>query len=173
MNTNNFIRLGGMNFMKDDKVNLLEMGVNLEDVDIKILNLMINDCRISYAQIARSVHLSRMSVRSRVVKMIDNGIVEKFTLKLNSRKLGLKASVYLNIQVNPRQLDHVIRELSDHPNVESIYGVTGANALHVHAFLGDISRLETFIEDIYKINGIMEVNVNIMTRKYKSMRLFT
>jgi DNA-binding Lrp family transcriptional regulator len=157
----------------DDNINLDKMGLDLEDTDVKILNFLVNDCRTSYAEISRDVHLSRMSVRDRVIKLIDNGIIEKFTLRLNSRKIGLKASVFLNIQTNPNQLEQVVKELMAHPNIESVYGVTGAFALHVHAFLKDISKMEEFLEDMYKIRGITEIQFGIMTRRYKSTRLFT
>lgn len=159
--------------MEDGKIDLFELEIGIDDTDMKILNLLVDDCRISYAEIAREVHLSRMAVRDRVIKMIENGIIEKFTLKLNARKIGLRASVYLNIQTKPRQMNDVVRELTNHPNIESVYSVTGTNALHVHAFLKDISRVETFIDEIYKISGIDEVEFNIMARKYKSTRLFT
>ena len=159
--------------MEDDIINLYQLGVKLEAIDIEILNLLVNDSRMSYAEIARHVHLSRMSVRDRVNKMLDEGIIERFTVKLNSRKIGLTTSIYLNIQTTPSLFDQVIKELVKYPNIESIYSVTGANALHVHAFLENFSILETFIDNIYKIKGITEVSFNVMTKKHKSIRLFT
>ena len=83
--------------MKDDTFNFNKVGLKLNKIDMDILKLLANDCRISYAEIAREVHLSRMAVRERVMKMTEEGIIEKFTLQLNSSKVGLNTSVFLKI----------------------------------------------------------------------------
>ena len=52
--------------------------------------------------------------------------------------------------------------------------MTGKNELYADAFVEDIESLEKFIfEKIYKIEGITEVEYNIITKKYKTRRLFT
>jgi len=159
--------------MYNYEIDFSKMGLDLDPMDLKILGLLANDCRISYAEISREVHMSRMAVRDRVLRMVDEGIIERFTVQISSRKVGLRCSVYLNIKTNPSQIEEVAKELEKNPKVESVYGITGTNALHVHAFLEDFSKVEKFIEDIYKIKGLLEVEFNIMMRRYKSTRLFT
>ena len=52
--------------------------------------------------------------------------------------------------------------------------MTGKNELQAHAFIEDFDNLQKFIfEEIYSIEGITEVEYNIMTKKYKSRKLFT
>lgn len=64
--------------------------------------------------------------------------------------------------------------LAEYSQIESIYAMTGKNELYADAFVEDIESLEKFIfEEIYKIEGITEVEYNIITKKYKSRRLFT
>lgn len=159
--------------MREDALDFDEIGINLDKIDMKILKLLANDSRISYAEIAREVHLSRMAVRERVIKMVEEGIIERFTVQLNSKKVGLTTAVLLTIKGKPSMLDNIANELSTHPKIESIYAVTGKNELHVHAFVEDFSSLEKFIfEEIYTIEGITEVDFSIMTRRYKNSKLF-
>lgn len=159
--------------MKKDALDFDELGINLDKIDMKILKLLADDSRISYAEIARKVHLSRMAVRERVIKMVDEGVIERFTVQLNSKKVGLTTAVLLTIKANPSLLNNIANELSNHPKIESIYAVTGKNELHVHAFVEDFSTLEQFIfEEIYKIEGITEVDFSIMTRRYKNSKIF-
>lgn len=64
--------------------------------------------------------------------------------------------------------------LAEYSQIESIYAMTGKNELYADAFVEDIESLEKFIfEEIYKIEGITEVEYNIITKKYKTRRLFT
>ena len=159
--------------MKEDVLNFNEFGLKLNKIDMDILNLLVNDCRISYAEIAREVHLSRMAVRERVMKMIEDGVIEKFTLQLNSLKVGLDIEVFLVIGTKPMDMDYVAYELCKYPQIESVYTTTGKNELNAHGYVKDFEQLNIFVfEEIYKIKGVAEVNFNLITKKYKSKNVF-
>lgn len=159
--------------MKEDTLNFDKIELKLNKIDMDILRLLVSDCRISYAEIAREVHLSRMAVRERVVKMTEEGIIEKFTVQLNSPKVGLNTSIFLQITSIPSEIDYVAGELCNHPQIESVYATTGKNELHVHAYVRDFQELNNFIfEEIYKIKAVTEVNFNLITKKYKSNGIF-
>lgn len=159
--------------MKEDVLNFNKIGLKLNKIDMDILRLLANDCRISYAEIAREVHLSRMAVRERVIKMTEEGIIEKFTVQLNSPKVGLNTAVFLQISATPSEIDSVASELCKFPQIESVYATTGRNELHVHGYVKDFQELNNFIfEEIYKIKGVTEVNFNLITKKYKSNGIF-
>ena len=160
--------------MREDSLDFDKLGIHLDKTDIRILKLLANDSRISYAEIAREVHLSRMAVRERVMKMLEEGIIERFTVQLNSKKVGLNTPVFLQVKAVPNKLDDVANALVEYSQIESIYAMTGKNELYADAFVEDIESLEKFIfEKIYKIEGITEVEYNIITKKYKTRRLFT
>ncbi|WP_455544148.1 Lrp/AsnC family transcriptional regulator [Intestinibacter sp.] len=160
--------------MREDSLDFDKLGIHLDKTDIRILKLLANDSRISYAEIAREVHLSRMAVRERVMKMLEEGVIERFTVQLNSKKVGLNTPVFLQVKAIPSKLNDVADELAKHPQIESIYAMTGKNELYANAFVEDVESLEKFVfEEIYKIDGITEVEYNVITKKYKTRRLFT
>ena len=108
--------------MREDSLDFDKLGIHLDKTDIKILKLLANDSRISYAEIAREVHLSRMAVRERVMKMVEEGVVERFTVQLDSKKVGLNTPVFLQVEAAPSKLDDVANELAKHPKIESVCG---------------------------------------------------
>ena len=95
--------------MREDSLDFDKLGIHLDKTDIKILKLLANDSRISYAEIAREVHLSRMAVRERVMKMVEEGVVERFTVQLDSKKVGLNTPVFLQVEAAPSKLDDVAK----------------------------------------------------------------
>ena len=103
-----------------------------------------------YAEIAREVHLSRMAVRERVMKMVEEGVVERFTVQLDSKKVGLNTPVFLQVEAAPSKLDDVANELAKHPKIESVCAMTGKNELYANAFVKDVESLHQFVfEEIY------------------------
>ena len=100
--------------MREDSLDFDKLGIHLDKTDIKILKLLANDSRISYAEIAREVHLSRMAVRERVMKMVEEGVVERFTVQLDSKKVGLNTPVFLKTNY---MLMHLLKMLKAYNNL--------------------------------------------------------
>ena len=61
----------------------------MDNLDIKILGRLLNNCRESDRQIGKDLGISGSSVRARVQKMEKSGIIEKFTVKVDPPLLGL------------------------------------------------------------------------------------
>jgi len=61
----------------------------LDNLDIKILSRLLNDCRESDRQIGKVLGVSGSSVKARVQKMLKAGIIENFTIKVDPPLLGL------------------------------------------------------------------------------------
>ena len=52
----------------------------VDKLDIDILRVLINDCRASYRKIGFSVGLTTNSVKTRISKLVSNGIIRQFSL---------------------------------------------------------------------------------------------
>lgn len=160
--------------MKFSNLIFPELGPEVDRIDAKILEQLASDCRTGYAEISKTVNLSRMAVRARVLKMVDSGVIQRFTVQLDARNLGLSTAIFLEVNTVPSKLDKVARELSKNPKIESVYATTGSTTLHVHAYLENFNVMENFIiNEIYQVDGITDVHFHIMTKKYKGTRLFT
>ncbi|MGI0089717.1 MAG: Lrp/AsnC family transcriptional regulator, partial [Nitrosopumilaceae archaeon] len=60
----------------------------MDKIDIGILSYLLNNCRMPDRQIGKSVGISGGAVKSRIQKMIDDKIIEEFTLKIEPPVLG-------------------------------------------------------------------------------------
>ncbi|RKL62861.1 Lrp/AsnC family transcriptional regulator [Thermoanaerobacteraceae bacterium SP2] len=142
---------------------------DLDDIDIKILNILQDDAKISYAEMGRKLNMSRSAVRERVNILIEKGIIEKFTIVINPYKLGLEMSAFFEIDVEPRHLQTVAKTLAEEKYVQSVNQMSGPSTLHVHAILKNKEHLERFLsETIYSLNGITSVRSYILIRGFKS-----
>lgn len=61
----------------------------MDNLDIKILGRLLNNCRESDRQIGKELEISGSSVRARIQKMAKSGIIEEFTVKVDPPLLGL------------------------------------------------------------------------------------
>ncbi|MDN5302142.1 MAG: Lrp/AsnC family transcriptional regulator, leucine-responsive regulatory protein, partial [Thermoanaerobacteraceae bacterium] len=106
---------------------------DIDDIDMKILSLLQDDGKISYAELGRKLNMSRSAVRERVNILIEKGIIEKFTIVINPYKMGLEMSAFFEIDVEPRHLQTVAKTLAEEKYVQSVNQMSGPSTLHVHA----------------------------------------
>jgi len=71
----------------------------IDATDIAILNLLQEDARITNKEIGFLTKKSLSAVQVRISKLIDSGIIEKFTTLLNRKKVGLGLAVYTMIKL--------------------------------------------------------------------------
>ena len=141
----------------------------MDEVDKKILKVLEDHGRMSYAELGRRLDLTRVSIRERIVKLQEKGVIEKFTVVINPEKVDKKLSAFFEIDVEPNHLDEVANELAKEERVYSLYLMTGASTLHMHSLLKNQDELEDFlINKIYSQRGITRVKSNIILKRYKS-----
>ena len=66
----------------------------IDNLDVRILSNLLNNCRESDRQIGQKIGLSGVAVKSRINKMLKSKLIEKFTLKIEPHLLGYNV-IYL------------------------------------------------------------------------------
>src|SRR5699024_6766238 len=129
----------------------------------------IKDGRKSYVELAEIVGLSRVAVKDRVQNLVHSGVIERFTVVINSEKVGQKVSAFFEVDVEPKQLLEVAENLAANTSVASIYQMTGPSTLHMHVLVEDFQKLEEFINrELYSVQGITRVESHVILKRFKS-----
>lgn len=143
--------------------------MKLNEMDKKILEILIEDARISYTDLAKEVGLSRVAVQARINTLLKDGVIERFTAVINPVKVGIHVSTVFNIYVEPKYLHEVAEKLALYPVVTNLYHMTGPSTLHMHAVFTSMTEMEHFLlETIYPITGITSVATEVLLKSYKS-----
>jgi Lrp/AsnC family transcriptional regulator, leucine-responsive regulatory protein len=143
--------------------------MRLDAIDKRILELLTINGRMSYVDIGKELNLSRVAVRERVNQLCESGIIEKFSVVINSELFGKKVSAFFEVDCEPSYLVTVAETLVNNPSVASCYQMTGPSTLHMHVLVEDFQALEKFInEEIYTLQGITRVDSHILLRRFKS-----
>ncbi len=143
--------------------------LKLDEIDKKILQLLTENGRMSYVDIGKELNLSRVAIRERVNQLMENGVIEKFSVVINSEKVGKGVSAFFEVDCEPASLVKVAEALANNPQVASCYQMTGPSTLHMHVLVEDFVKLENFInEELYSLEGITRVESHILLRRFKS-----
>lgn len=134
----------------------MESNYQLDNTDLKILEILMADAKKPYTEIAKRVFVSPGTVHVRMRKMEDAGIIEKTTLKVNYAKLGYDITAFIGIYLEKSALyDSVLAKLKEIPEITSIHYTTGNYGMFVRIHCKDTNHLKAVLHDhIQQVEGI-------------------
>ena len=140
------------------KKQLHKMSRNFEidNTDLKILEILMQDAKRPYTEVARKVNVSQGTVHVRMNKMEEAGILEKTTLRINYAKLGYDITAFIGIYLEKSALyDMVLAKLKNIPEITSIHYTTGNYSMFVKIHCRDTNHLKEVLHDkMQQVEGI-------------------
>ena len=143
----------------------------LDELDQKIVNLLIQNARMSYSDIGQQTGISRVAVKMRVQALEQKGVIEEYTTIVNPQKISGAVSCYFEIETRPDTLMEVADILCQNDTITQIYRVTGKSRLHVHAVTSSNEAMEALLYDtIDKLPGVLECTNNVILSRIKDIK---
>lgn len=107
----------------------------LDELDEKILRLIIDNARIPFLEVARECGVSGAAIHQRVQKLIQLGVVKGSEFVVDAEKIGFETCAYVGIfLVSPSTFDYVVKELEKIPEVVECYYTTGQYDLLIKVY---------------------------------------
>ena len=143
----------------------------LDELDQKIVRLLIQNARMSYSEIGQQTGISRVAVKMRVQALEQKGVIEEYTTIINPQKISGAASCYFEIETRPDALMEVAEILRQNDTITQIYRVTGKSRLHVHAVASSSEEMEALLYGtIDKLPGVLECTNNVILSRIKDIK---
>ncbi len=129
---------------------------NLDDVDLKILDIITQNARIPFKDVAKEVGVSRAAVHQRVTRMIDLGVIVGSGYHINPKKVEFRTCSYIGIFLEKGSLfSEVVEKLKLIPEIVECHYTTGQYAIFIKVYAKDNEHLKSVLSsEIQKIPGI-------------------
>ena len=99
--------------------------ITIDDKDKAILNVLIENSKLSYRQIAKKLGFSSVTVMNRIKRLEDSGIIKSYSVVLDHDKLGFDIPVLIDVRIAKGKLSPVENKIAKHPNVVAVFDNTG------------------------------------------------
>ncbi|MHA2475357.1 MAG: Lrp/AsnC family transcriptional regulator [Promethearchaeota archaeon] len=156
---------------------------NLDDNDKRILEMLFEDSRRTYKEIADdpNVNLTESSVRKRVKKLQEGGIIEKFTIKVCREDERCIYAFLTLIPKNESEIKDLLRETVVLPQCEEVFKLDGRCGIlikvNVPVNVPDTNELDAILEmfrsrtDIESVERVCIVLKPIKTTDHSEIRI--
>ncbi len=103
----------------------------LDKLDLQILEILEEDCSLTYSEVASRVNGNMWTVRDRINLLKNRGILEKCKGILDYNKMGFTCKALLFLNVNPSKLNDLISFLRGDKNVKGVSIISGSERIIV------------------------------------------
>src|SRR5260370_5753048 len=131
----------------------------IDNIDRKIIELLLVDARTSIKDLAKSVKLSAPSVSERVQRLQERGVIRRFTVDIDPASLGYDLQALVRIKPLPGTLPVVEKLIQDIPEFSECFKVTGNDCFIARLHFYTISQLDEILD---RIARVAELNTSIV-----------
>ena len=128
----------------------------LDDIDLRILDIISKNARIPFKDVAAEVGVSRAAVHQRVNRMIDLNVIVGSGYHIDPKKIDYKTCTYIGVFLEKGSLSSAVAEkLKEIQEIVECHYTTGQYAVFVKVYAKDNEHLRDILSDkIQKISGV-------------------
>lgn len=134
----------------------------MDNTDIKIINLLQENCKTSTREIGQKVGLTAPAVAERINRLKDAGIIEGFHAQINETLLGNHIVAYVQINVPPKDYESFCKFCDTSLSIVEHHHIVGLNNVLIKIRVKDAQELETLLLKIRKF-GLSNTSVLLST----------
>ncbi|TAN01708.1 MAG: winged helix-turn-helix transcriptional regulator [Chitinophagaceae bacterium] len=130
--------------------------LNIDKLDLQIINEMMQNAEISYADLGKKLFVSGGTIHVRMKKLHEMGVVKGTRLQVNLKMVGYDVIAFIGIYLEKSSLyDSVAKELKRIPEIIRINYTTGNYSIFAEVVCKDIQQLRRVLHDeLQKVKGI-------------------
>lgn len=135
----------------------------MDHLDEKIIEILKKDSRRPFVDIANQLKVSEGTIRSRVRKLVDEEIIQTFTIKTSSK--NVKAIIEIEIDVNVNTAE-VASQIAKFEGVSEVFEVTGEEDIVAIIDVASSPQLNGIIERVRKFNNVQSTRTRLILKEH-------
>lgn len=145
----------------------LSLSLNLDEVDKRILNIILKNSRLSFRQISKAAGISVATAINRIKILEKKGVIKKYSTILDYEKSGYDIEVIVEMRISKGKLLDVEKKIASHPNVFAVYDHTGQTDATIIARFKNRRAMDTFVKKIQTYDFVERTETRLILNTIK------
>ncbi len=138
-----------------------------DELDLAILEMLRTDGRKPYTEIAQALSVSEGTVRNRVARMVEKGVMQIVGL-IDPVRMGYDAPAMIGVNLHNADVEDVARQIARFPEVSYLIMVSGGFDLMVEVICRDREHFTQFLnQKLRKVPGVAQTQSFFILRTIK------
>jgi len=142
--------------------------MHLDEIDRQLLGMLRADARQPISSLAHKLQVSRATVRSRIDRLVESGIIQGFTVMLKAGAETHAIRAITLVEVEGHVTEKVIRRLQGFPEVRTIHSTNGRWDIVAEIEVANLEEFDRTLGQIRHIEGITATETSILLSSRKT-----
>jgi DNA-binding Lrp family transcriptional regulator len=134
----------------------------MDDLDYNIIALLRSDARRPAASLAAELGVSRATVRSRMDRLVDNGVIRGFTIAVHDHATRNLVRALMMIEVEGKAGAKVVKRLYGYPEVRRLHSTNGHWDLVAELVASSLGEFDELLNRIRSVEGIKSTETSLL-----------
>lgn len=135
--------------------------LSIDALDGRLIRALAETPRAGIMELARQLGVARGTVQARLDKLLARGVVTGFGPDLDLPALGYQVLAFTTLEIAQGRLDDVVSHIDAIPEVLEVHAITGPGDLHCRLVAKTNDHLQTVINRILEVQGIVRTSTVI------------
>ncbi len=141
----------------------------MDPIDRQIVRLLEGNARVSFAQLAEQVGLSKTPCWQRVRELERQGLIRGYRTELDAERLGLHVHAFVHVTINPARHAEFETAAGTHPSVLQCFTTAGQADYLMHVLVGEIGQLDELLRmEIRRMPGVQKLETTVCLKTIKA-----
>ena len=139
----------------------------IDELDSNIINELNENSKIPLREMATKLGISFITVRNRIKRLEKEGIIERYTAKINYLKLGYDIHVLIEVRISKGKLFELEEKIARSPNVYAVYDTTGEFDATIIGRFKTTQAMDNFLKKIQTYDFVERTNTKLILNTIK------
>lgn len=146
----------------------------IDNLDKKILNIIMKNARIASKDVALECGVSRAAIHQRIQRLIEMKVITGSGYTVNPKTLGYNTCTYIGVSLEKGSMyREVVQELEKIPEVVECHFTTGPYSMLIKVYAQDNQHLMELLNDqIQHISGVTETETLISLEQSMNRQIY-
>jgi len=123
--------------------------LGIDDVDFRILQILIGDSTLTHKAIGQQVHMTGQAVGARIRRMQETQVIEGFSVRWSPERIGLNIQAFVTVFLNSSAAHHTFHEFAKmNPQVHELHRISGEGCYWMRILVENPEQLNTFLDKL-------------------------
>ena len=123
----------------------------------QLLDKLAEDSSRKWTDLAQELNISDTAIRKRVKKLQEDGVIKRFTIEIDQRKLGFELTSFIGFDAKAESYLEILDEIKSWKEVRSIFQTSLDHDFLMECWFKNNDDLTTFIGRLEKLKGVTMV----------------
>jgi Lrp/AsnC family leucine-responsive transcriptional regulator len=143
------------------------MSLRIDEVDAQIIELLRLNGRMLYKDIAKSVGVSIPTAKSRVKRLVELGVIKRFTIALDHERIWGRVRLLLLASIQSLNIEELKKKLENIKEIRAFYTTAGEKQILIDAEVGGLERVDSFVSEMVRELGLTNISSFVVTSVLK------